>query len=361
MTHKTIFLYSICCAFVLSCSKKTPSITPEVKNITESVYASGFIKSKNQYDISGRTNGIIKKIFATEGTLVKKGDPIFQLENQDLRFVTENARLASSTADYSRNLDKLEDAKKAIDIASKKLANDSLLFQRQKNLWNQNIGSKVDFEQKELNFDNSKVVLAKSKTNYEDLNRQLKLISDQSKNNLEIAKLSEDDFIIRSEVDGVVYKVNREVGELINDADPAAVIGTEEFIIELSVDELDIVKIKKGQTVFIRMDSYKSQVFEAEIIAINPMMNSRTRSFQVDALFTKKPGALFPNLTAEANILIQTKKEVLTIPRNYLLNDSTVVLEGGQPQKIETGLMDYDLVEIRSGIDKDTKIEVPKA
>jgi multidrug resistance efflux pump len=291
---------------------------------------------------------------------VKKGDPIFQLDNKDLKIATENARLASATADYKLNADKLQDAGKAIDMATKKLTNDSLLYHRQKNLWSNNIGSKVELEQRELSFENAKVDLARASTNYQDLKRQLKLLSDQSKNNLEIAKLMEDDFIIRSEVDGVVYKVNKEEGELTNGIEPEAIIGTDEFIIELSIDELDIVKVKKGQQVLIRMDSYKDQVFEAEIITIDPMMNTRTRSFQAEAIFTKKPGALFPNLTAEANILINTKEDALTIPRNYLINDTYVMLAGGTLQKVETGLMDYDLVEIKSGIDKTTRIELPE-
>jgi HlyD family secretion protein len=101
-------------------------------------------------------------------------------------------------------------------------------------------------------------------------------------------------------------------------------------------------------------------VFEAEIITIDPMMNIRTRSFQAEAIFTKKPGALFPNLTAEANIVISTKKDALTIPRNYLVNDIYVMLEGGKLQKVATGLMDYNLVEINSGIDKTTVIELPE-
>ena len=359
MNSKYLSLIIVLICLTLSCSKKNAVVTPEIKNITESVYASGFIKSKNQYEVFGRINGIIKKIYVTDGSPVKKGDPIFQLENKDLTIATENARLASSTSDYSRNLDKLNDAQKAIEMANKRLSNDSLLYQRQQNLWSNKIGSKVDLEQKELNFENSKVGFARAHTNYEDLKRQLKLESDQSRNNLEIAKLMEDDFIIRSEVDGTVYKVNKEVGELINGSEPGAVIGTDEFILELSVDEFDIVKVKKGQKVIIRMDSYKSEVFEAEIIAIDPMMNSRTRSFQAEALFTKKPAELFPNLTAEANILIDTKKNALTIPRNYLVNDSTVMLEGGTLQKVEIGLMDYDLVEIKSGISDNTKIELP--
>ena len=383
MNIKSIILYSILITLIVSCAKKIPSIKPELKSITESVYASGYIKSMMQYEISGKTNGIIEKIYVTEGMHVKKDDPIFKLDNKNSRITTENARLASTANDYKVNAAKLRDAKKEIDLADKKLQNASLLFQRQKNLWNQNIGSKVELEQKELNYENSKVALANAKLNYNDLSRQLKLASDQSKNNLKIAKIMEDDFIIRSEVDGVIYKINKEIGELINGGEPAAIIGTDEFVIELNIDEFDIVKIKKGQQVFIRMDSYKSEVFEAEIISIDPMMNLRTRSFQAKASFTKKPAELYPNLTVEANIVISTKQNVLTIPRNYLINDTAygfvqksldmkthvvdACLAAGSEfkffiknQTVKTGLMDYDLVEIKSGLDINSMLQLPK-
>ncbi|PHO00839.1 RND transporter, partial [Rhodobacteraceae bacterium 4F10] len=80
---------------------------------------------------------------------------------------------------------------------------------------------------------------------------------------------------------------------------------------------------------------------------------------QAEAIFTNKPTKLFPNLSLEANIIIQTKQNALTIPRKYIINDTYVMLEGGQLQKVETGLMDYELVEIISGIDKSTKIQLP--
>lgn len=360
MINKPLVLFLVLISLALSCTNKKETINPEVKNISESVYASGFIKSKNQYEVFGRTNSVIEKIFVTEGMRVKKGDPIFQLDNKNLKIATENARLTSNATDYKKNVDKLIDAKNDIELAEKKVINDSLLLNRQKNLWTKNIGSRMELEQKELNFENAKVNLANAHMKYKDLNRQLKLSSDQSKNNLEIAKILEDDFIIRSEVDGVIYKINKEKGELINGSDPAAVIGTDQFIIELNIDELDIVKLKKGQQVIIRMDSYKSQVFEAEIISIDPMMNMRTRSFAAEAIFTKKPNKLFPNLTVEASIVINTVQNALTIPRKYLINDSSVVLEGGKLQEVEIGLMDYDLVEIKSGINKNTKLELPE-
>jgi len=358
MHNKPLILFSAL-LIMISCKDKKETITPEIKNITESVYASGIIKSKRQYEVYGRSNAIIQKIFVKEGMPIKKGDPIFQLDNKNLKVATENARLASIASDYKVNADKLMDAKKAITLAEKQLENDVLQYQRQKNLWDKNVGTKVDLEQKGLKYENSKINLAKTKSNYEDLKRQLKLVSDQSKNNLEIAKIMEDDYIIRSEVDGVVYKINIEEGEIMNAQQPSAVIGTDEFMIELNIDEFDIIKIKKGQLVIIRMDSYQSEVFEAKITIIDPMMNIRTRSFKAQAIFTKKPNELFPNLTVEANIVIHTKNHILTIPRKYLINDSTVMLKGGKLQKVGTGLMDYDLVEITSGIDTTSILEIP--
>lgn len=360
MNKKLLPFFSVLILIVVSCTDKRESITPELNNINESVYASGVIKSISQYEVFGRANGIIENILVTEGMQVKKGDTIFQLNNNNLKIATENARLASATSDFKLNTNKLKDANKAINLAAQNLSNDSLLFERQKVLWSKTIGSKVELEQRELAYENSKTAFAKAKTNYDDLRRQLKLASDQSKNNLEIARLMEDDFIVRSEVDGVVYRINKEKGELINGSGPAAIIGTDHFVIELHIDELDIVKIKKGQKVIIRMDSYQSQVFEAEMIAIDPMMNLRTRSFEAEAIFMKNPEELFPNLTVEASIIINSKENVLTIPRAYLVNDSCVLQKGGERIKVDIGLMDYDLVEIKGGIDKTTMIELPE-
>lgn len=74
------------------------------------------------------------------------------------------------------------------------------------------------------------------------------------------------------------------------------------------------------------MDSYKGKVFEAKVTRIEPIMNEQTRSFTVEAQFISKPELLYPNLSAEANIVIQTRENALTIPRNYLIGDSLVLV-----------------------------------
>lgn len=342
--------------FVMSCNKEEKYINPEITNITESVYASGFIKSKNQYEVYSKINGIIANVLLSEGSQVQKGDTIIQIYNENSALALKNARLNSSYSDYNFNLEKVNEAENVIKLAKQKLSNDSLLYIRQKNLLDKGIGTKIELEQKELNFENSKLNLTSSITRYNDLKKQLQLISKQSKNNLEISRLLESDFCVKSEIDGVIYKIYKEKGELVNNLSPIAIIGENEFEIELSIDEYDITKIKKGQTLFVRMDSYKDQVFEAKIISIDYIMNAKTRTFKALAVFVDRPKLLYPNLTTENNILIQTKENVLTIQRDYLLNDSTVILENGKKQKVKIGLMDYNKVEIISGLNKNSRI-----
>lgn len=89
-------------------------------------------------------------------------------------------------------------------------------------------------------------------------------------------------------------------------------------------------------------------------------MNQRSKSFTVEATFVKQPPALYPNLTAEANIVIQTKKDALTIPRTYLVQDSRVMVGKDKIKKVIIGLKDYQKVEILSGLSADDVIYKPQ-
>jgi HlyD family secretion protein len=356
---KTILVAALGILF-FSCGKKGETVSPELKNITESVYASGIIKSKNQYEVYPKVSGIVNKIAVKEGDRVQAGQLLFTIEDPNAKLQVDNSKILAEINDYRANTEKLKDLSNSIELARKNLQSDSLLFARQQSLWDKNIGTKVELEQKELNFERSKVQLYQLEVSYNDLKRQLELNSRQSKNSLQISENAEKDLEIRSKVDGVVYKINIEEGELAAGNSTLAVIGEEDFIIELNVDELDIVKIRKGQKAFIRMDSYRSRVFEAEITYLYPMMNERTRSFEVEATFTQKPETLFPNLTLEANVVISEKQDVLSIPTRFLQSDSTVTLEDGTVKKVEVGLSDYNLTEIISGLDSNSKIILPK-
>jgi len=346
---------------LVSCKDKTEKTQVSIKSITESVYASGIIKSKNQYQAYATVNGIIEEVFINEGDTVKKGQKILSISNETQKLNKENAALSAQFSDNKNNQGKLNDALQLVELAKIKLRNDSSLFYRQKNLWEKSVGSKIDLDQKELNYQNSKSNYFSSKIKYEDLKRQINFSSQQSKKNLEISNKLENDFTLKSEVDGIVYSLLKSKGEMVSLQTPLAVIGdASDFILEMQVDEYDIFKIKTGLNVLVTLDSYKGQVFEAKVSKIYPIMNERSKSFLVEALFVSPPPTLLPNISFEANIVLKTKEKALIIPRNYLVNDSTVLNINGEKTQIKTGLKDYQNVEIISGINSGDEIQKPK-
>ncbi len=343
-----------------ACGKKQEKIQPVKEAITESVYASGIVKSKNQYQVFSTVNGLLDEIIVKEGDLVKKDQPILRLLNESSKINTANAKLAAELAEKNINGDKLNELKANLEFAVSKLKNDSILFVRQKNLYAQQVGTLIDLEQRELAFTNSQTNYRSAKLRYEDAKTQTDFAARQAKNNLNLSTTVQNDFLIKSESDGRVYSILKEKGELVSPQSPIAIIGdANEFELELQVDEYDVTRIKAGQKIMLSLDSYKGRVFEGIVRRVDPIMNERTRSFKVEADFIKKPEELFPNLTVEANIVINTKENAMTIPRSYLIEDQYVLNEKGEKVKVVFGLKDYNKAEIVSGISSSDFIYLP--
>ena len=337
--------------FTTACKDKQEKIKPVQEAITESVYASGIVKSKNQYKVFSLANGLIDKVLVTEGDIVKKGTALIQLVNTTAEINAENAKLSANFASVSANADKLDEIKISIDIAKSKKDNDELILQKQENLWAQQVGTQNDLLQKQLTAKTSANAYQTAKFRYATLQKQIGFQGKQAQKNLELSQKLNNDFTIRSDVDGKVYQLPMKKGEMVNTLSPVAVIGNDlDFLLELQVDEYDINRVKLGQKIALSMDSYKGQVFECVVTKINPIMNEKTKSFTIEANFIKPPVILYPFLTCEANIIIQQKPKAITIPRNYLLEGDFVVLEKDKKVKVKTGLKDYQKVEILSGI-----------
>jgi HlyD family secretion protein len=343
-----------------ACTGKQETTQPTVEAITESVYASGVVKSRDQYQVFPTVSGIIQQLLVTEGDVVKKGDPLLKIDNEAARLSTENARIAAEYSSVSANTAKLSELQETIDLARSKKQNDSLLLVRQRNLWANKIGTRVELEQRELSYKNSVTALQSAILRYRDLKKQLDFAAKQSQKNLQISETVSGDYTVRSETDGKVYSVLKEKGEMVSPQMPVAVIGAaNDFILELQVDEYDIARIQPGQQVLLNLDSYKGQVFEAKVTKVNPAMNERTRSFTVEASFVTTPPALYPNLTTEANIVIRRKENALIIPREYLVDGTYVLNEDNEKVPVKTGLKDYQKVEILEGLTKEDVIVKP--
>ncbi len=346
--------------FFNACTTKHEVIYPTYQPITQSVYASGVVKSRNQYQVFANTTGVISKLFVTDGDFVKQGQVLAQISNRSVQLNRENSQLSANYNALQNNEDRLEELKYNIDVAKQKNEVDSLLYARQLNLWKQNVGSKVELEQKELNAKNSKAAYESAVLRYQQLKRQLDFASKQSKKVFEISSAQVNDLQVKSELTGRVFSVLKKQGEMVTTQTPIAILGeSDNFYLELQVDEYDIALVNLSQKVLITMDSYRGKVFEANVTKIYPILNERSKTFTIEATFVKAPEKVYPNLTAEANIIIVSKEKAMLIPRNYLVDESFVLLESGEKRKVQTGLKDYQKVEIVSGLTEKDAIQKP--
>lgn len=350
-------LLSLMVVFLFSCGEEVETVKPLKKNISESIYASGIITSKNQYQLYARVPGIIDQVFVEEGDTVLAGTPILSIYNENQRLSQENAQLSARYYDYNANQEKLIEAKKLIELSREKMLNDSMNYYRQKLLNKQDINALIDLEQSELAYNNSKIAFYSSKVKYEDLRRMLEYNSLQAKKNLQISGNLSKDYTVFSEIDGIVYRLNKTEGEMINTQTELAVIGdANRFILEMQIDENDILKIRIGLPVIVILDSYPEVEYEAIITKIKPMMDTRSKTFFLEAEFEDPPKILYPNMNFEANIVIQSKENALLIPRQFLINDSIVTKSNGDKVIVKTGLKDYEMIEILSGLSVDDEI-----
>ena len=343
--------------FLMACGEKQETIHARIETITSSVYASGTVKSLGQYEVFSKVNGIVEKIMVNEGAEVKKGQAIIALSNKAQALNFENAKLLASYSSAESNQEKLNQAQNELEVAKLKMENDASLLDRQKKLWENQIGTKNDLDQRELAYKNSSTQYNGSKLKLNDLKKQIEFQSKQTNKTAAISSTTLNDFIISSEINGKVFSINKEVGEMVTTQMPVAIIGdAKSFYVELQVDEYDIAKLKKGQKAMISMDSYKGKAFEAIIDKIYPIMNAKSKSFKVDAILTSQPENLFPNLSAQANIIIEIKEKAMTIPRAYLIDNEYVYLANKEKRKVKVGLIDYEKVEILSGINNSDEL-----
>ena len=351
-------LFIIGYLLLFSCQSEAERIQAKRTTITESVYSSAILQPDSLYNAFAVVNGILDQNLVEEGDLVVVGTAIAQIINSNPKLTLENARLAYQQAqqNYTGKAAILRSIQDEIDASRLRLFNDSINYYRQQRLWDSKIGSKAEYDAKKLTFELSTNSLDLLLKKYERTQFELKILMEQAKNNLSTALLNTKDFTINSKINGKVYALYKEPGEIISPMEPIASLGSaKNYVVKLLVDEVDIVRVKLDQIVLLNLDAYKDKIFEARINKIYPKKDERNQTFLIEALFTERPETLYPGLSGEANIVIATKINVLTIPRDYLIDGNKLNTESGLVE-VQLGIGNMEMVEVLSGITPDTWI-----
>jgi len=356
------FRYLMLFFIIFSCLNNEDKIRPTERPLTESVYSSVTIQPDSLYQAYAIVAGILDNNLVEEGDVVLKDKTLIQIINSAPKLNAQNAKFTLNLAkeNYSGNAAVLNSILEEITAAKLKYKNDSINYFRQKTLWEQKIGSKVEFDTRKLNYELASNSLKLLKSKYNSTKNELYTAVKQAQNNYQTALINTKDFMVKSKINGKVYALYKESGEIVTTMEPLASIGSAtSFVINMLVDEVDIVRVSKDQDVIILLDAYNGEVFKGKVSKIYPEKDERNQTFKVEAVFENPPNILYPGLSGEANIIIAKKDTVLTIPKGYLIDGNKVKTDEGLIP-VTTGLQNMEYIEVLSGIAKDTQIYKPE-
>lgn len=355
------FLLIVFLASFFSCGKKSEDNKPLRKDITQAVYSSGKIYPLNNYLVSSKLPGEIQKIFVKVGDTVKAGQAVISIKNQVSELNAETAKnlfdLAQQNADENGNF--LSSLKQEVANAKSKYDLDSVNFSRFSNLLKQNATSQINYDQGKTQFEISKQNFLKAKSTLENTRQRLKIELRNAQNQYEAQVSNKNDFTIYSAINGKIYDVNADEGQMASPQMPLMEIGdSKRFEVELMIDETDIGLVKVRQEVVYEIDAFKEKYFKGKITETYPKINPLNKTARVISTIETQEGVeFFSGMSVEANVIIKESKNALVIPKIFLVENHFVQVKGkNELVKIEKGAEDLEFVEVLKGIDEKTEL-----
>ncbi|GAB3551201.1 efflux RND transporter periplasmic adaptor subunit [Spirosoma fluminis] len=345
-----------------SCNRGSEGVSPTYKALTEAVYASGNVYPRNEYTVTADANGVLEQRLVNEGDSVRKNQLLFVLESasEDARRAAAATVFRQAQANLRGNSPVLTELEVQVRNARVRQANDSVNYARFKELYQQNATSRAELERAELNYTVSRNNLRAQLNTLARTRDQLRLDVENNRSQLVTTEVAGRNTRIRSFVDGKVYEVYKDPGEVVRPGEQLALVGSgSRLYAQLAVDESDFGKIRIGQSVVIKTDVYADKVFNARVTKVYPKLNRTDQSFRVDAEFVGSKPDSYYGLTVEANIIISQRQRVLTIPKSYVVGtDSVWVEQDGKEQKIkfQKGAENFELVEVKGGLTERAKL-----
>lgn len=269
------------------------------------VKTQGAVESEQNIQVSAKTAGVVTHVNVREGEVVTAGQTLAQIDNSLI----------------ARGIDEL---KSQLELSN-------TVYERQKNLWDQKIGTEVQYLQ--------------AKSNKEGLERRLASLQEQNEQTK-----------IKAPVSGVVDAVDVKVGQNIAPGVPAArVVNNSDLKITARVSEAYVNQIKKGNKIVVNFpDINKTITSKLTFVARN--IDALSRTFTVEADLPSD-AQLRPNMTAVVRVVFETSPSAIVVPINVVqtINDEKVVYVA--EQKGEQTIARKKVVKVNGIFDNQAEVE----
>ena len=308
---------------VLNKDRNTPLITTirtSEQKFNHFIELQGNVKTKQNVLVYPEMPGILNKVYVKEGQKVKKDQILATIDDgglsQQLLLLKSNEQLAKTT------------------------------FERQKRLWDQQIGSEIQYLQAKTSYDSQK-----------NATRQLKKQLDK--------------FTIRAPFSGIIDDVFKEKGTVVAPGPGAEIfriINLSNMYIETDVPESYISSIKKNKMVEVNFPIL-GRSYDSSIRQVGNFINPSNRTFRIEVGIPNLDGEIKPNLTAKLRLNDYSNSNAILIPQSIISENAKgqqfiyVVKDNKEKNQvyaerlvIETGKTNGDFIEVTKNLDANVDI-----
>ncbi|MGY0390925.1 efflux RND transporter periplasmic adaptor subunit [Bizionia sp. KMM 8389] len=279
----------------------------------------GNVTTKNLLVVTPEYNGILTSVFVKEGQKVQKGQLLAKIDDGGL----------------SQQLAQLEIQ---TDLAK-------TTFERQKRLWDQNIGSEIQYLQ--------------AKSTYESQAEAVNQLKQQ------ISKTN-----VTAPFSGTIDDVITEQGSVViaGQSQLMRIVNLDDMYIETHVPERYVNAITIGKNVTVEFPVL-GKTIETEIRQAGSYINPTNRTFKVEVAVPNPDKSIKPNLTARLEINDYTNENAILIPQSIISENANgeqyIYVVANKDSKsqgevkrviIKTGKMQGDIIEVTEGIENGTEI-----
>jgi HlyD family secretion protein len=356
MRIHTISFYFIIITSIISCGKKTEETKPIQKEITETVFASGFLEADNMYNLTAQSDGYIKQMNFNEGDNIAKGQVLLRIENDESAINVSSSKELYDIAvsNTNSNAPQLRQAETGVGIAKQKLDQEAIQVERYGKLWEANSIAKVEYENVQLSYNNAKLNYQAAIESVNKLKRDAaqQVVTQKAQKNLNAVTANKN--YVKAQTTGKVYKKLKQIGDFVKRGETIAIIGDANNIYaKINVDESNIGKISLQQKALVLLNTQKEINYNAVVSEILPQFDEASRSYICKLKFTDSLKFSIINTPLQSNIIIGTPQKALLIPRNYLDFNNQVQVKGKKEKtKVVTKIVGNEWVQILSGINE---------
>ncbi len=256
---------------------------PEKKPFIYKIQVPGVADSRQNIVVSAETMGNVTKIYVHEGNMVKKGQT-----------------LATIDSDVMRN--QIAELETRLELAIE-------LYEKQSRLWEQKIGSEIQYLQ--------------AKNNKESLEQNIKAMKAQA------AKST-----ITAPISGYLDEMFLREGQTINMGMPAArIVDLNTIRLTADVSEKYIGQFTTKDNITIKFPSL-GKTYEARILSIGQVVNSDNRTFTIETEIKNEDNAIKPNILADVTIPVYINNDALIVPTSIIQqgkeSDFVFIAENGK-------------------------------